>query len=60
MILPCDSRLSARSHHVEGQLALGDRPHRVVDAPTTEPPLGQHLGAVLEAEQVVGGLWTSL
>ena len=54
MILPCDSRLQRPlAHHVEGQLALGDGAHRVVDAPAAEPALGEHLGAVLRAEQVV-------
>ena len=43
------------AHHVEGELALGDRAHRVVDAPTAEAPLGEHLGAVLGAEEVVEG-----
>ena len=41
------------AHHVEGQLALGDGAHRVVDATAAEAPLGEHLGAVLRAEQVV-------
>ncbi len=43
------------AHHVEGQLALGDGAHRVVDAAGRRDALGQHLGAVLGAEQVVEG-----
>ena len=43
------------AHHVEGELALGDGAHRVVDAPAAEPPLREHLGAVLGPEQVVEG-----
>ena len=49
-------RLAAQrplAHHVEGELALGDGAHRVVDAAAAEAPLGEHLGAVLGAEQVV-------
>ena len=56
MIAPCDSRRQGPlAHHVEGQRALGDGAHGVVDATATEAPLGEHLGAVLGAEQVVGG-----
>ena len=51
-------RLAAQgplAHHVEGELALGDRAHGVVDATAAEAALGEHLGAVLRAEQVVEG-----
>ena len=43
----------ALAHHVEGELALRDRAHRVVDATAAEPALREHLGAVLGTEQVV-------
>ena len=49
-------RLAAQrplAHHVEGELALRDRAHGVVDAPAAEPALREHLGAVFGAEQVV-------
>ena len=41
------------AHHVEGELALGDGAHRVVDATAAEAALREHLGAVLRAEQVI-------
>jgi hypothetical protein len=43
------------AHHVEGELALGDGAHGVVDAAAAETALGEDLGAVLRAEQVVQG-----
>ena len=43
------------AHHVEGEVALGDRAHGVVDAAATETALGQYLGAVFRAEQVIRG-----
>ena len=49
-------RLAAQrplAHHVERELALRDGAHRVVDAPAAEAALGEDLGAVLRAEQVV-------
>ena len=43
------------AHHVEGELALGDSAHGVVDAAAAEAALGEYLGAVFRAEQVVRG-----
>ena len=42
------------AHHVEGQRALGDGAHRVVDAAAAESPLRQHPAAVFRPKQVVG------
>ena len=56
MTLPCDCAAQRPlAHDVEGQLDLRHGAHRVVDPAAAEPPLGQHPGAVLRAEQVVGG-----
>ena len=43
------------AHHVEGELALGDSAHGVMDAAAAESVLGKYLGAVFRAEQVVQG-----
>ena len=54
MTLPCDSRLSARSHIMsKASLHCAMRAHRVVDATAAEPTLREHLRAIFGAEQMV-------